>query len=67
MLLRNRVSRLEMANKATIRRKQRKRKRIQKRGTLTKAEGDEIIAQRDVEQQLENETRQSKARSGEAL
>jgi hypothetical protein len=38
-------------------RKQRKKKRIQKRGTLTKAEGEEIIAQKDVEQQLESERR----------
>ena len=57
VLLRDRVSRLEKANEAATKRKQRKRKRIQKQGTLTKAEGEEIIAQRDVKQQLESKTR----------
>ena len=38
------IASLKKANKAAIKRKQRKKKRIQKRGTLTKAEGEEIIA-----------------------
>jgi hypothetical protein len=44
VLLRDKISALEKANRAAIKRKQRKKKRIQKRGTLTKAEGEEIIA-----------------------
>ncbi|OCK73334.1 hypothetical protein K432DRAFT_313055, partial [Lepidopterella palustris CBS 459.81] len=44
VLMRDRVSRLEKVNEAGTRRKQRKRKQIQKRGTLTKADGEEIIA-----------------------
>jgi uncharacterized protein YaiL (DUF2058 family) len=64
VLLRDRVSDLEKANEAATKRKQRKRKRIQKRGTLTIAEGEEIIAQKDVDEQLEGETRQGKARAG---
>ena len=64
VLLRDQVSTLEKANKAATARKQRKKKRIQKQGTLTKAEGEEIIAQKEVEQQLEGERRQERARLG---
>jgi hypothetical protein len=64
ILMRERITSLEKANKAATTRKQRKKKRIQRQGTLTKAEGEEIIAQKEVEQQLESETRQGKARSG---
>lgn len=64
VLLRDQVSSLQKANEAATKRKQRKRKRIQKRGTLTKAEGEEIIAQKDVNEQLEGEMRRGKARSG---
>ena len=44
ILMRDRIVSLERANDAATKRKQRKKKRIQKRGTLTKAEGEEIIA-----------------------
>jgi hypothetical protein len=63
-LLKGRVTSLEKANEAATTRKQRKKKRIQKKGTLSKAEGQEIIAQREVEQQLDGEMRQGQARSG---
>ena len=63
-LMRDRIATLERANEAATTRRQRKRRRIQKQGTLTEAEGEEIIAQKDVEQQLQGETRQGKARSG---
>ena len=43
MLLKGRIISLKKANKAVIKRKQRKKKRIQKRGTLTKVEGEKII------------------------
>jgi hypothetical protein len=64
VLMRERIASLKRANNAATERKKRKKKRIQKRGTLTKAEGEDIIAQKEVEQQLEGETRQGKARSG---
>ena len=63
-LLKGRVASLERANEAATARKQRKRRRIQKQGTLSKVEGEDIIAQKAVKQQLEGETRQGKARSG---
>lgn len=63
-LIRDRIKSLEKANKAATTRRKYKKKRIQQRGTLTKAEAEEIIAQKEVEQQLEGETRQGKARSG---
>ena len=63
-LLKDRVASLERANEAATIRKQRKKKRIQKRGTLTRAEGEEIIAQKDVKQQLESKRSQDKAQSG---
>ena len=60
-LMGDRIASLERANQAATTRKARKKKRIQKRGTLTKAEGEEIIAQKEVEQQIERETRQGRA------
>ena len=44
ILLKGQVISLKKVNKAIIKRKQRKKKRIQKRGTLTKVEGEKIIA-----------------------
>jgi len=43
-LMRDRIASLEKANKAASARKQRKKKRIQKQGTLTKGEGEDILA-----------------------
>ena len=63
-LLKGRVASLEKANEAATTRRKRKKRKIQQRGTLTKAEAEDIIAQKDVEQQLEGETRQGKARLG---
>ena len=62
-LLKGRVTSLERANEAATTRKQRKKKRIQRKGTLSKAEGQDIITQKEVEQQVERETRQGKAQS----
>ena len=61
-LMRDRITSLERANEAVLARKQRKKKRIQKRGTLTK--GEDILAQREVEQQIAHEERQEGARLG---
>jgi hypothetical protein len=63
-LMGDRIASLERANQAATARRARKKKRIQKRGTLTKAEREEIIAQKEVEQQIEGETRQERARLG---
>ena len=63
-LMRDRITSLERANEAASARKQRKKKRIQKRGTLTKGEGEDILAQREVEQQISRKERQGGARSG---
>ena len=43
-LMRDWIASLERANEAALARKQRKKRRIQKRGTLTKGEGEDILA-----------------------
>jgi hypothetical protein len=43
-LMRDRIASLKRANEAVIKRRQRKKKRIQKRGTLTKREREDILA-----------------------
>ena len=43
-LMRDRIASLEKANEAASARKQRKKKRLQKRGVLTKGEGEDILA-----------------------
>ena len=63
-LMRDRITSLERANEAASKQKQRKKKRIQQRGTLTKREGEDILAQREVEQQIERKQRQGGERSG---
>ena len=63
ILLRDQVSALQKANKATTKCKERKRKRIQKQGTSIVAEGVEIAAQTAATHQLEDERRQDAAQS----
>jgi hypothetical protein len=63
-LLAAQVSGLEKANKAASERKKSKKKRIQKGGDLSKAEADELLAQKDVEAQLEGEMREGRSRIG---
>ena len=43
-LMRDRIASLKRANEAALARKQRKKRRIQKRGTLIKGEGEDILA-----------------------
>jgi hypothetical protein len=43
-LMRNQIASLKRANKAASKRRQRKKKRIQKCSTLTKGEGEDILA-----------------------
>ena len=63
-LMRDRITSLERANEAATKRRQRKKKRIQKQGTLTIGEGEDILAQREADQQIEREQRQGGGRSG---
>jgi hypothetical protein len=51
---------LRKANEAASRRKQRQKKRIQKRGTLTKAQGSQLIDQANIDSQIIQELRQSR-------
>ena len=53
VLLRSQVADLQKANEAASKHRQRKKKRIQKQGTLTKAEGSKIITQKDVGVQIQ--------------
>jgi hypothetical protein len=64
VLLRDQVASLQKANEAATKRRERKKKRIQKQGTLTKAQGSEIIAQRNVDEQIEGEMQQKRMCSG---
>jgi hypothetical protein len=57
-LMRDRITSLERANEAASKRKQRKKKRIQKEGVLTKGAGEDILAQRQADQQISREGRQ---------
>jgi hypothetical protein len=63
-LMRDRITSLKRANKAATKRRQRKRKRIQRQGTLTKGEGEDILAQKEADQQIEREQRQGGEQSG---
>jgi hypothetical protein len=49
-LIRDRITSLKKANKAASKRKQRKKKRIQKQGVLAKGAREDIITQREAEQ-----------------
>jgi len=63
-LMRDRITSLERANEAATKRRQRKKKRIQKCGTSIKEEGEDILAQKEADQQIESEQRQGGERSG---
>jgi hypothetical protein len=63
-LLEARVASLEQANQAASERRKRKKKRIQKGGTLSQAEAEDIITQRDAETQLKVEGREQRVRAG---
>jgi hypothetical protein len=59
MLLEARVAKLEADNNAASERKKHKRKRNQKGGTLSQAEAEEIVRQRDAEAKAEAERMQA--------
>ena len=63
-LMRDRITSLERANEAATMRRQRKKKQIQKQKTLKKGEGEDILAQKEADQQIEHEQRQDGERSG---
>ena len=63
VLVQAEIANLRKANEAATRRRKRQKKRIQQRGSLTKAEGSEIIAQNNVNEQIKGETRQSSRRA----
>ena len=63
-LMRDRIASLEKANTAASERRQRKRKRLQKQGVLTKGAGEDILAQREADQQSARKERQGGERSG---
>jgi hypothetical protein len=43
-LMKERITSLKKANEAALKRRERKKKRIQKRGVLTKGAGEDILA-----------------------
>ena len=51
-LMRDRIASLKKANKAATKRRQRKKKRIQKQGVLTKGAREDLLAQRKADQQI---------------
>ena len=63
-LMRDRIASLERANEAALKRKQRKKKRLQHQGVLTKGAGEDILAQREADQQIAHEERRRGERSG---
>ncbi|KAF1927273.1 DDE-domain-containing protein [Didymella exigua CBS 183.55] len=63
-LMRDRIASLESANEAASERKKRKKKRLQKRGVLTKGAGEDILAQREADQQIAREERHGGEQSG---
>ena len=56
-LMRDRITSLERANEAASARRQRKKTRIQHQGVLTKGAGEDILTQREAEQQVAREER----------
>ena len=62
-LLKARIASLK-ANQAASKHRKRKKKQIQKRGTLSQAEAENIVRQRDIKAQLEAERRQERVRTG---
>ena len=63
-LIKERITSLKKANEAALKRRERKKKRIQKQGVLTKGAGEDILAQYEADQQLAREERQGGERSG---
>jgi hypothetical protein len=63
-LIRDRITSLERANEAATKRRQRKKKRIQKREALTRGEREDILAQKEANQQIEGKQLQGREQLG---
>ena len=63
-LMADEMGRLWAANAAATERKQRKKRWIKKGGTLLQAEAEDIIAQKDVVEAGEQETRETRREAG---
>jgi hypothetical protein len=63
-LMRDRIASLEKANEAATKRRQRKKKRIQKQGVLAKGAGEDLLTQREADAQIACEERQEGERLG---
>ena len=63
-LIRDRIASLKQANKIVLDCRQRKKKRIQRQGVLTKGAGEDLLAQREADEQITREERQGGERSG---
>jgi hypothetical protein len=63
-LMRDQIASLKKANKAASARKQRKKRRIQQQGVLTKGAGEDLLAQHKADQQIAREERRGGERSG---
>jgi hypothetical protein len=63
-LMKERIASLEKANEAASKRRERKKKRIQKQGVLTKGAGEDILVQCEADQQIAREERQGGERLG---
>jgi hypothetical protein len=59
-----RIAELQAANEAASARRKRKRRRIQKGRTLTQADAENLISQRDVVAALEQERRETRRKDG---
>ena len=60
--MRDRITSLKKANEAATKRRQRKKKRIQKREVLTKGAREDLLAQRKANQQIAYKERQGRER-----
>jgi hypothetical protein len=63
-LMRDQITSLKRANEAATKQKQRKKKRIQHQGVLTKGDREDILAQKEAKQQIEREQRLGRERLG---
>jgi hypothetical protein len=63
-LMRDRIASLERANDAASKRRQRKKKRLQNRGVLTKGAVEDMLAQQEAAQEKDRERCQKAEQSG---
>jgi cytochrome c1 len=63
-LMRDQITSLKRANEAASKQKQRKKKRLQHQGVLTKGAGEDLLAQREADQQIVRKERQGGEQSG---